>query len=135
MRAALITSLRGGASSFIEYIWLDSPFDVIMDELVDCYCITATHDILVYEFHQPSQERNEQMREFVGKIEIIFKQLQRQIPEHYPNKSLLKDSLFHGMHQHSKDFLHYLYMQDSAIYAVTSCICCRVQSGKGMSCS
>ena len=31
--------------------------------------------------------------------------------------SLLKDSLFHGMHQHLKDSLHYLYTQDSVTYA------------------
>ena len=56
MRSALISSLRGGASTFIEYVGLDSPFDVMIDEFVECYCITATHNTLVCEFHQLSQE-------------------------------------------------------------------------------
>ena len=109
VRAALISSLRGGASAFIEYVGLDSPLDVMIDELVERYCITATHDTLVCEFHQLSQERNERIREFAGRIEKVFKKLQRQIPERYPDKVLLKDRLFHGMNQHLKDSLHYLY--------------------------
>ena len=52
LRAALIISLRGGASAFIEYVGLDSPLDVMIDELVERYCVTATHDTLVCEFHQ-----------------------------------------------------------------------------------
>ena len=114
MRSALISSLRGGASTFIEYVGLDSPFDVMIDEFVECYCITATHNTLVCEFHQLSH-----IEEFEGRIEKIFKKLQRQIPEHYPNKPLLKDGhgMFHGMHQHLKDSLHYLYTQDSVTYA------------------
>ena len=117
MRAALISSLRGGASAFIEYVGLDSPLDVMIDELVERYCVTATHDTLVCEFHQLSQERNERIREFAGRIEKVFKKLQCQIPERYPDKLLLKDRLFHGMSQHLKDSLHYLYTQPSVTYA------------------
>ena len=117
VRAALISSLRGGASAFIEYVGLDSPLDVMIDELVERYCITATHDTLVCEFHQLSQERNERIREFAGRIEKVFKKLQRQIPERYPDKLLLKDRLFHGMNQHLKDSLRYLYTQSSVTYA------------------
>ena len=117
VRAAMISSLRGGASAFIEYVGLDSPLDVMIDELVERYCVTATHDTLVCEFHQLSQERNERIREFAGRIEKVFKKLQRQIPERYPDKLLLKDRLFHGMNQHLKDSLRYLYTQSSVTYA------------------
>ena len=89
----------------------------MIDELVERYCIMATHDTLVCEFHQLSQEHNERIREFAGRIEKVFKKLQRQIPERYPDKSLLKDRLFHGMNQHLKDSLHYLYTQSSVTYA------------------
>ena len=117
VRAAMISSLRGGASAFIEYVGLDSPLDVMIDELVERYCVTVTHDTLVCEFHQLSQERNERIREFAGRIEKVFKKLQCQIPERYPDKSLLKDRLFHGMNQHLKDSLYYLYTQSSVTYA------------------
>ena len=89
----------------------------MIDELVERYCVTATHDTLVCEFHQLSQERNERIREFAGRIEKVFKKLQWQIPERYPDKLLLKDRLFHGMNQHLKDSLRYLYTQSSVTYA------------------
>ena len=111
VRQALIGSLRGGASGFIEYVGLDSPLDVMIDELVERYCVTATHDTLICDFHQLVQERNEKIREFAGRIEKIFKKLRKQIPERYHDKTLLKDRLFHGMHQHLKDSLRYLYTQ------------------------
>ena len=117
VRAALISSLRGGASAFIEYVGLDSPLDFMIDELVERYCVTATHDTLVCEFHQLSQEQGECIREFAGRIEKVFKNLQRQIPERYPDKLLLKDRLFYGMNQHLKDTLRYLYTQSSVTYA------------------
>ena len=43
-----------GVSAFIEYLGLDSPLEVMIDELVKRYCVTATHDTLVCEFHQLS---------------------------------------------------------------------------------
>ena len=48
----------------------------MIDELVERYCVTATHDTLVYEFHQLSQECNERIREFTGRIAKVFKKLQ-----------------------------------------------------------
>ena len=47
----------------------------------------------------------------------MFKKLQHQILERYPDKLLLKDRLFHGMNQHLKDSLRYLYTQSSVTYA------------------
>ena len=117
VRQALIGSLRGGASGFIEYVGLDSPLDVMIDELVERYCVTATHDTLICDFHQLVQERNEKTREFAGRIEKIFKKLRKQIPERYRDKTLLKDRLFHGMHQHLKDSLCYLYTQSTVSYS------------------
>ena len=43
--------------------------------------------------------------------------MQQGIPERYPDKLLLKDRLFHGMNQHLKDSLRYLYTQSSVTYA------------------
>ena len=72
VRQALIGSLRGGASGFIEYVGLDSPLDVMIDKLVERYCVTATHDTLICDFHQLVQERHEKICKFAGRIEKIF---------------------------------------------------------------
>ena len=116
VRQALIGSLRGGTSGFIEYVGLDFPLDVMIDELVERYCVTVTHDTLICDFHQLVQERHEKIHEFAGRIEKIFKKLRKQIPERYRDKTLLKDRLFHGMHQHLKDSLRYLFTQFSVTY-------------------
>ena len=95
--------------------------------------MTATHDTLVCKFHQLSQEQNEHIREFAGKIEKVFKKLQQQIPERYPDKLLLKDRMFHGMNQHLKDSLRYLYTQSSVTYAnlLQAVYAAKVEAEKG----
>ena len=89
----------------------------MIDELVKRYCVTATHDTLIYDFYYLVQEHHEKIREFAGRIEKIFKKLRKQIPERYRDKTLLKDRLFHGMHQHLKDSLRYLYTQPIVSYS------------------
>ena len=62
VRSALISCLRGGASSFIEYVGLDAPLDTMIDELMERYVKTAPTDTLVCEFHQLQQDKNESIR-------------------------------------------------------------------------
>ena len=57
------------------------------------------------------------MRDFAGRIERIFRRLQLQVPERYPDESLLKDRLFYGMHQTLTDSLRYLYTQPTVSYS------------------
>ena len=94
---ALISSLRGPASEFVEYIGLTAPLDSIINEMEERYVRTTPPDTLVCEFHQLHQEKKEHVKEFAGRIEKLFKKLVDQLPERYPDKSLLKDCLFYGM--------------------------------------
>ena len=57
VRLALLTSLRGVASGFVEYIGLDSPLDHILEQLVEQYMMTTAPDTLVCQFHQLVQEK------------------------------------------------------------------------------
>ena len=66
VRSALLTTLRGGASGFVEYIGLDSPLDHIVEQLAERYMTTAATDTLVCQFHQLVQEKNERIRDFAG---------------------------------------------------------------------
>ena len=63
-----------------------------------------------------AQEKGETIREFAGRIEKIFKKLQRQVPERYPDEVLLKDRLFYGMHAHLKNSLRCLHSRDTVSY-------------------
>ena len=96
---ALISSLRGPASKFVEYIGLTAPLDSIIKEMEEKYVHITPPDALVCEFHQLHQEKKERIKEFAGRIEKLFKKLVDQLPERYPDKSLLKDHLFYGMQQ------------------------------------
>ena len=132
VRSALLTSLRGGASGFVEYIGLDSPLDHIVEQLAERYMTAAAADTLVCQFHQLVQEKNEPIRDFAGQIEKIFKKLQLQIPEWYPDETLLKDRLFYGMHQHMKDSLRYLYTHSETTYTdlLKAAYAAKVESAK-----
>ena len=109
--------MRGGASSFLEYVGLESSLDVMIDELTEGYTKTATTDTLVCEFHQMKQDKSESIRCFAGQIEKLFKKLQVQIPERYPDRLMLKDRLFHGMHPELKGSLRFLFSQPEVTYS------------------
>ena len=54
---ALISSLRGPASEFVEYIGLASQLETIIMEMEERYVRTAPPDTLMCEFHQLSQDK------------------------------------------------------------------------------
>ena len=73
VRNALISSLRGSASKFVEYIGLTAPLDSIIKEMEERYVRTTPPDTLVCEFHQLHREKRERVKEFAGRIEKLFK--------------------------------------------------------------
>ena len=77
---------------------------------------TTPPDTLVCEFHQLHQEKKERVKEFAGRIEKLFKKLVDQLPERYPDKSLLKDHLFYGMQQHLQDSLRFMFQDPKCDY-------------------
>ena len=113
---ALISSLRGPASQFVEQLGLTSPLDTIIMEMEERYVHTAPPDTLACEFHQLSQDRNEHGKEFAGRIEKLYKRFVEQSPERYPDKGLLKDHLFYGMNQHLHDSLCFMFQDPKCDY-------------------
>ena len=113
---ALISSLKGPASEFVEYIGLTSPLDSIIKEMEERYVCTTPPDTLVCNFHQLHQEKKERVKEFARRIEKLFKKLADQLPERYPDKSLLKDCLFYGMQQHLRDSLRFMFQDPKCNY-------------------
>ena len=107
VRNVLISSLRGPASEFVEYIGLTYPLETIIKEMEERYVPTTPPDTLVCEFHQLHQDKKECVKEFAGRIEKLFKKLVYQFPERYPDRSLFKDHLFYGMQQHLRDSLRF----------------------------
>ena len=117
VRTALIRSLRRGASDFVEYIGLDTPLNTIIESLTDRYSSQDPEDTLICQFHQMAQEKSETIREFAGRIEKVFRRLQIQVPERYPDELLLKDRLFYGMNPQLKNSLRFLHSKDNVAYS------------------
>ena len=112
----MISSLRGPASEFVEYIGLTAPLETIIKEMEERYVRTTPPDTLVCEFHQLHQDKRERVKEFAGRIEKLFKKLVDQLPERYPDRSLLKDRLFYGMQQHLRDSLRFMFQDPKCDY-------------------
>ena len=117
VRTALISCLRGSASSFVEYLGLDTPLDAMIEELRERYSKVVPVDTLVCEFHQTRQDRNETVKGFAGRIEQLFKQLQDQVPDRYPDQNMLRDRLFYGMNPELKSSLRYLFARPGMTYS------------------
>ena len=116
VRNALISALRGPASEFVEYIGLTSPLDTIVKEMEERFVRNIPPDALVCEFHQLQQGRHEKIKEFAGRIEKLYKKLMDQLPDRYPDKALMKDRLFYGMHPYMRDSLRFLFQKPEIDY-------------------
>ena len=73
VQSAVISALRGAASSYIEYIGLDSPLDFIIEQFAERFMTTAPPDTLVCQFHQLVQE------EKTNQFEILQEELKRSL--------------------------------------------------------
>ena len=116
VRNALISALRGPASEFVEYIGLTSPLDTIIQEMEERFVRNIPPDALVCEFHQLQQGKHEKIKEFAGRIEKLYKKLMDQLPDRYPDKALMKDRLFYGMHPYMRDSLRFLFQKSEIDY-------------------
>ena len=72
-------------------------------------------DKLQQEFYQLTQERNESVQQFAGRLEFKYKRLICLYPDRY-NLSILKERLFYGMTQHLRDLMRYLYKETETGY-------------------
>ena len=108
---ALISAVRGPASEFVEDIGLMSPLDTIITEMEERFIRNIPPDALVCEFHQLQKGKHEKIKEFAGRIEKLYKKLMDQLPDCYPDKALMKDRLFYGMHPYMRDSFRFLFQK------------------------
>ena len=75
----------------------------------------ATTDRLQQEFFQLPQERGERIQHFASRLERAFKKLQDAFPGRYQEEHL-KERLFHGVNQQTRDSMRFLYSKTSTTY-------------------
>ena len=82
--------------------------ETLLDKVEDRFGEKWTADGLQQDFYKITQDRNEKVRQFTGRLEAQFKKLKEKVPGHYDH-NMLKECLFHGMHQQLRDSISFCY--------------------------
>ena len=115
MRSALIASVQGEASSLVSFVGFSAPLGVILEAMEKRFSKVPTTDRLKQEFFQLQQDKGEQVQHFAGRLEKTFKKLQEVFPDRY-GEVQLKERLFHGVNQQTRDLMRFLYTKESTTY-------------------
>ena len=115
VRSVLITSARGEASELVGFIGFSAPLSTILEAIDKRFIKKSTADRLQQEFFQLQQEKGERIQDFASLLERAFRKLQEAFPQHYEEEQL-KERLFHGMNQQTRDSMHFLYTKESTTY-------------------
>ena len=115
MKNGIIGSVTDAARDYLDFIGFDKDLDVIIRALERRYGKGQTTDRIQQEFYQLSQERNETIQQFAGRIELKYKKLVELYPGRY-TEEMLKERLFYGMTQHLRNSMRYLYKQPTTVY-------------------
>ena len=115
VRSALITLVRGEASKLIGFVGFNSPLSVILEAIDKRFGKKSTVDRLQQEFFQLQQDKGERIQHFVSRLERAFKKLQEVFPQQYGQEQL-KERLFHGVNQQTRDSMRFLYTKDTTTY-------------------
>ena len=115
VRSALIASVRGEASSLVSFVGFNAPLGMILEAMEKRFGKVPTTDRLQQEFFQLQQDKGERVQHFAGRLEKTFKRLQEVFPDRY-GEIQLKERLFHGVNQQTRDSMRFLYTKESTTY-------------------
>ena len=115
VRSALITSLQGEASKLIGFVGFGAPLGAIFEAMDKRFGKRSTTDRLQQEFFQLQQEKGERIQHFASHLEKSFRKLQEAFPDRYKGEQL-KEQLFHGVNQETRDSMRFLYTKETTTY-------------------
>ena len=113
--SALITSVRGEASELVGFVGFSAPLSVILEAIDKRFGKRSTADRLQQEFFQLQQEKGERIQHFASRLERAFRKLQEAFPQRYGGEQL-KERLFHGVNQQTRDSMRFLYTKETTTY-------------------
>ena len=108
---------EGEASKTVSFVGFNIPIGAIMEVMEKHFGKRPTSDKLQQEFFQLQQEKGECIQHFKGHLEKSFRKLQEVFPDCY-QENQLKEHLFHGVNQQTRDGMRYLYDKKSTTYEV-----------------
>ena len=115
VRSALITSVRGEASKFVGFVGFNAPLLTILEAIDKRFGKKSTAYCLQQEFFQLQQDKGERIQHFTSRLERAFKKLQEAFPQRYGQEQL-KEQLFHGVNQQTRDSMRFLYTKETTTY-------------------
>ena len=98
VRIAIVQLVRGEVREFAATVGFEESVEMLLDKVEDRFGEKWTADGLQQDFYKIIQGKNEKARQFAGRLKAQFKKLKEKVPGCYDN-SMLKECLFHGMHQ------------------------------------
>ena len=115
VRIAIVQSVRGEVRELTTAIGFEESVEMLLDKAEDRFGEKWTADGLQQDFYKITQGKNEKVRQFAGRLEAQFKKLKEKVPGCYDN-SMLKEHLFHRMHQQLKDSIQFCYKREETTY-------------------
>ena len=115
VRSAIITSVRGEASELVGFVGFSAPLGEILQAIEKRFGKLATTDRLQQDLYQLQQDKGERVQHFAGRLEKTFKKLQEAFPDRY-GEIELKERLFHGVNQQTRDSMRFLYTKTTTTY-------------------
>ena len=92
-----------------------APLGAILEAMDKRFGKQSTTDHLQQEFFQLQQEKGERIQHFTSQLERSFRKLQEAFPDRY-KKEQLKERLFHGVNQKTRDSMRFLYTKETTMY-------------------
>ena len=114
VRITIVELVRGEVREFAAAVGFEENVEMLLDKVEDRFLEKWTADGL-QDFYKITQGKNEKVRQFTGRLKVQFKKLKEKVPGCYDN-SMLKERLFHRMHQQLKDSIWFCYKREETTY-------------------
>ena len=115
VRIAIIQLVQGEVREFTTAVGFEESVEMLLEKVEDRFRENWTTDGLEQDFYKITQGKNEKVRQFAGRLEAQFRKLKEKVPGCY-DKRMLKECLFHGMHQQLKDSIWFCYKGEETTY-------------------
>ena len=92
-----------------------APLGAIFEAMDKRFGKQSTTDWLQQEFFQLQQEKGERIQHLASHLEKSFRKLQEAFPDRYKGEQL-KEWLFHGVNQQTRDSMRFLYTKETTTY-------------------
>ena len=99
----------------IGFVGFRAPLGAILEAMDKRFGKRSMTDHLQQEFFQLQQEKGERIQHFTSHLEKSFRKLQEAFPDRYKEEQL-KERLFHGVNQQTRDSMRFLYTKETTTY-------------------